>query len=200
MSATDSAHGTTRSISSKNSRLRVRLVLRCRPRSACFIAEFNVDFMQLPPARIGPIDAELPEAVAPPRCRRATRTDRKEAQQWMTQTDAGSRAWTPGSWPTLASRAAICLVFMPNPPALRPTAKLGVCWLVASAKLCLSAEKRYEKLIPCFEARSIQTGPERAGHANHCADAKLRRDPATGVSKEPGRPRTTMTGTSASTF
>ena len=35
--ATRSAHGTTRFISSKNSRLRVRLVVRFRPRSVCFM-------------------------------------------------------------------------------------------------------------------------------------------------------------------
>ena len=35
---TKAAHGTTRSISARNSRLRVRLVVRLRPRSACFMA------------------------------------------------------------------------------------------------------------------------------------------------------------------
>src|SRR6218665_516368 len=39
ISATNAAHGTTRSISARNSRLRVRFVVRFRPRSACFMAQ-----------------------------------------------------------------------------------------------------------------------------------------------------------------
>ena len=38
INSTNAAHGTTRLISSRNARLRVRFIVRFRPRSACFMA------------------------------------------------------------------------------------------------------------------------------------------------------------------